>query len=470
MRLTSSEIEITKEDPFKNDKLEREVYVKILTEIIETSKSSFVLAINSSYGTGKTTFLRMWKSFLESKNTACLIYNAWENDYSDSPILTLVAELEKQIKSKKLFITEESEKIFETAKSFGKSLIKKSIPLSIRLLTGGLLNLKDEDVEKTISEIFEKTAEDGIDNYINEQDDIESFKIQLSKFVESLNKDGHSKLIIFIDELDRCKPSFAVKLLEEIKHIFDVKNIYFVLAVDSIQLSNSLKSIYGNDLDVKGYLKRFIDLEYDLPSAQVDKFLQLIAEELELDKIFEARANTSFQNDKKYFLNSAILFHYRFSLTLRDLEHIFRKILIVLKSSNPGENVYPHLLLFLLVLKEKNETYFEQFVNQKIEVVKLLTFLDQGINKKEIDRKYIFNLNIIKAHIIWYLNPNYLDTFYDENGNIKDDLHEDRKDEITELKDLLGYVNKDMRSIHGKKSIIQQLTKKVNMLLPLKKA
>ncbi|MGM0589447.1 MAG: KAP family P-loop NTPase fold protein [Bacteroidota bacterium] len=465
MRIRSEEIEITPQKPFKNDKLEREENVKILTDVVKTSDESFVLAINSSFGTGKTTFLRMWKAYLESNDIPCLIYNAWENDYSDSPLLTLMAELEKQIRAKELNVSEESEEIFKTAKSIGGTLIKKSIPLSLRLLTGGLLNLKDEDVENTISEIFEITAEKGINNYIDEQDEIENFKNELSDFVQSLTEDNRTRLIIFVDELDRCKPSFAVQLLEDIKHIFEIRNIYFILAVDSDQLNNSLKSIYGKDLDVRGYLKRFIDLEYKLPKADVQEFIPLLVKQLGMDELFNKR-HGNFNNDKKHFIKCASALHNRFSVSLRDFEHIFRKILIVLKSSGTNEDIYPHLLLFLIVLRENNPSTYNSFVNQDIKVKEFFDFLKQGINLENLDDESIDDLRIIKAYYLWYTDSNYLDQFY-EDENIKADLPPLKEDEVQRLASLQGYLKQRIRTFGDKRSIIDKLSKKINMLQPL---
>lgn len=83
-------------------------------------------------------------------------------------------------------------------------------------------------------------------------------------------------MIFIIDELDRCNPYYAVKVLERIKHLFNIPNIVFVLSIDKEQLSNSIRGYYGSDLiKADEYLKRFIDIEYTLPDPDVDVFANI---------------------------------------------------------------------------------------------------------------------------------------------------------------------------------------------------
>lgn len=67
--------------------------------------------------------------------------------------------------------------------------------------------------------------------------------------------------MFFIDELDRCRPTFAIELLERIKHLFDIQNIVFVLSIDKEQLEASTAAAYGSAINAPEYLRRFIDLE-----------------------------------------------------------------------------------------------------------------------------------------------------------------------------------------------------------------
>ena len=71
---------------------------------------------------------------------------------------------------------------------------------------------------------------------------------------------------VFVDELDRCRPSYSVELLERIKHVFSVKGAVFILAVDRDQLLSSISGVYGSNIDAPRYIRKFIDWNFSLPN------------------------------------------------------------------------------------------------------------------------------------------------------------------------------------------------------------
>ena len=90
------EIVVPEDDPFVNDVLGREASARVLTQLISTLDQSFVLAIDSPWGTGKTTFLRMWLQSLRKEGCACLHFNAWETDFVEDPLVSLIGELSER--------------------------------------------------------------------------------------------------------------------------------------------------------------------------------------------------------------------------------------------------------------------------------------------------------------------------------------------------------------------------------------
>ena len=95
--------------------------------------------------------------------------------------------------------------------------------------------------------------------------------------------------MFIIDELDRCRPSFSIEVLEKAKHFFNVENIIFVLGADKEQLGHSIKAIYGNDLNVNGYLRRFIDLDYVLPSPDKGLFVKVLFKKHLFNEYFSSK-------------------------------------------------------------------------------------------------------------------------------------------------------------------------------------
>ena len=89
-------------------------------------------------------------------------------------------------------------------------------------------------------------------------------------------------LIVMIDELDRCRPSYAVELLKVAKHLFDVDKAVFVLAVNRDELTHSINALYGNDFDATGYLRRFVDIDFQLPNPDRRAFIDTMIKSVNL--------------------------------------------------------------------------------------------------------------------------------------------------------------------------------------------
>ena len=99
-KLEDPKIEI--ENPFKNCKLNRLRYGEILTQVVSTYSDGCVMAINGKWGSGKTTFVKMWKQHLENSGFKTLYFNAWEDDFISDPLVGLVAKFKKIEEPKKL--------------------------------------------------------------------------------------------------------------------------------------------------------------------------------------------------------------------------------------------------------------------------------------------------------------------------------------------------------------------------------
>ena len=94
MKFRHDDLEIPEDNPFLNCKLDREKYAMILTNIAENYPGGLVLAINNKWGTGKTTFVKMWQQLLKNKGFRTIYFNAWENDFEDNPLTAFVGELQ----------------------------------------------------------------------------------------------------------------------------------------------------------------------------------------------------------------------------------------------------------------------------------------------------------------------------------------------------------------------------------------
>lgn len=359
MTFKHNEIEIDQENPFKNCKLDREKYARILTNIIENYPKGFVLAINNKWGTGKSTFAKMWKHDLMKSGYKTIYFNAWENDFEDNPLTALIGEL-KTIDQKG---EEKLNKVIKNA-----ALITKNVaPALLKALLNKYVDsdiIVDalSDTSKSCIEIFEE----DIKGYAARKKSIADFKKSLSEFVE--NESKGKPLIFIIDELDRCRPNYSVLLLEQIKHFFSVPNIVFVLSIDKTQLGNAICGVYGSEkIDTDEYLKRFIDIEYSIPKAEKGKFFDYLFEYFDFDAFFKSQERSRYrgfyrERDNFVFAGKILIGN----LTLRQQEKILSHIRITLRTLNHSNYLIPTIFIFLVYIKTFYEKFYSELSNKTL--------------------------------------------------------------------------------------------------------
>jgi len=389
-------IHINPDNPFEHDKLNRKSSADLLTNLLTTTNGPFVLSLTSSYGRGKTTFIQMWRELLNEK-APTLYFDAWSTDFSDDPLLSFIGEIQSQIDSHKLSFNDASKakEVFDKVAKSGTKIVKTFTPLGVKLLTLGTLNgvedLKDifdfdPSSDESIAGFLSKLSSDKLDEYKTQKEGLITFRENLEEFSASLRSDEHNlPLTIFVDELDRCKPTYTIELLETIKHIFSVPGVVFVLAIDREQLENSLRSVYGSDLDTNGYLARFIDLEYMLPIPDNDKLIEFLHESNEIQKILTDKSY-SIDDSNQAFVTILNLVN-SLAIPIRLTEQCYVNLKIIL-STLPIKNtsgISMIYLSYLLVLKLFNKTLYKDNTIDSSELIKSL-ITSKKINKKSLSK------------------------------------------------------------------------------------
>ena len=383
LKMTSNEIfDIPIDNPFQNDKLDRKNIAENLENIIDSINGSVVLSIDASWGNGKTTFIKMWKQKIDNEAKYKAIYfNAWENDDCEDPLLALINEITELLKTK-----EENSKIIDGIKKYGKPLLKKAIPTMLKIATSGAIDFSEVGLQGEKKYLVDLAGQLGeFDAYNEQKASRENFKKMLSELQAKENR----KIIFFIDELDRCRPTFAVETLEKIKHLFNIDNFIFILSLDRRQLSCSVRTLYGQEIDAIGYLRRFIDIEFMLPEPNRMDYTDLL-----IDKYHFKNKNSRYF---EYYLKSVID---AYNLSLRDIEKLFHYLnllmpgTIIFKSVEQNyKNIYLDVLgviySLLPVLKIKNPELYKKFLNREI------------IDKKEI---IIINIPENDEETVYYYN------------------------------------------------------------------
>ena len=264
------------EEAWKGDLWDRRRLGEQLTNYVDRLQCGAVLALDARWGEGKTWFIRHWQKHLENENHSVIYLDAFANDYLDDPFLTIAAEISQAFKGSNEIDAEEIEHFNSKTASVLISLAAV-IPMIAAKATmhwiglGGageaiqevynegkdIFDVASDEIASKVKEQIEKK----IENHHIEKQTIQDFKEELSKLAAKLEK----PLVFVIDELDRCRPDFAIRLIERIKHFFDIPKIVFVLVMDKAQFSKVVCHNYGYDENLgEEYLDKFIDFQISL--------------------------------------------------------------------------------------------------------------------------------------------------------------------------------------------------------------
>lgn len=417
MILKHKDVDIVADDPFRNCKLKRKNHAVALTSIVSSYADGFVLSLNNPWGTGKTTFVKMWQKYLENEKFTALYFNAWENDFDADPMIALMSELGSLTNQK-------------TDDTFN-SLIKKAAVISHSVIPGLIKALAAKYIDtEVLREVISSAGQgandllkDEIMDYAKKKNGLVEFRTELQKYIKT-HTDG-KPLVLFIDELDRCRPTYAVELLEQIKHFFSVSGIVFVLSIDKTQLGNAIRGFYGSEqINSNEYLRRFIDLEFSLPQPSTDDFVEYLYEYFGFDDYFRHVDRSRFHGlayDRDSFISfTKSLFSLK-GLTLRQQEKLLSQARLALRMFSQGNYLFPSVFIFLIFLKDFHSAVFSKISARSAKPQEILDDLSH-IFPKELtdDQQYSFILTeatLIKLYFNYYREINYGAKIYDQDND-----------------------------------------------------
>ena len=364
LKLKLPEPDVSTEQPWDDDVLGRAKIAERLTNLIQNQSAPFVVSIHGQWGTGKTFLLKRWQKDLESQKFKAIYFNAWEDDFCDDPLLAIISQLSDYFKEAGL------KKVARKAAEIAMPLIKENLFGVLKATTGVTIKVdQQEQGNKTF-----------LDAYLEQRATKDKLKNQLAEMsAKIVNKTGHP-MVFIIDELDRCRPTFAIELLERVKHIFDVPNLVFVLGINRDELCKSLQSIYG-EIDADVYLRRFFDMEFTLPEVDSAKFGRHLMQKFELGTFFGSfsrAANTDIHEAEYHHLAKYFppLWD-RLGLSLRDIDYCVRLIALVGTNLEPRQHMYPWLLGILIPLQLKNPTLYREFIQGDCLGSEVMNFIDK---------------------------------------------------------------------------------------------
>lgn len=289
------------------DILNRQEILDQLMKLLNTvsdSRGSVSFALNGAWGVGKTFVLnRLMKQLLDYQDGEKFFvfhYNCWQYDYYEEPLIAIVAAMLDSVdKENHLFsqsLREQAQKGLDFAKPVLKKIAKDFIQKKVGVDITDLITFFN-DYAETVEGVEKQKAD------ANEYDKYYSFKKAIQSARDGLEELAKERtVVVVVDELDRCLPDYAIKVMERLHHLFGgVSNCAVILAVDKMQLDRTIQQIFGDKTDTSKYLRKFINFELELNAGRisgqfcekyasyVEKFENILSEtEFDFEAFFSA--------------------------------------------------------------------------------------------------------------------------------------------------------------------------------------
>jgi hypothetical protein len=341
------------------DSLGRSEQASYLTDYLSLYKNdSYVLNLNSEWGSGKTYFLKRWANSIKDKHPV-IYFDAWSNDFHNEPLTLILSEIIQQLKSlikgpgKKdkidgLF-NKAGNVLKATAPELAKGLVKALVKVDIDDVSE---RIEATQTENSLANTFSSATKNILNLHKQQQVSVIELKQTIEQILQDVickdnidDKKRWSPLYVFIDELDRCRPTFAIELLEIVKHIFSMKQVIFVIATDTGQLQHSIKAVYGSGFDSTRYLGRFFDRSFTLSQPDLYDFIKTLPN---INTLFERIIETNDLNiidwDEELIINFIAILFEGFGVDLRTVSQVIERIASIL-IHNKGEQSVIWLLL-----------------------------------------------------------------------------------------------------------------------------
>lgn len=393
-------------ESLENDAIGRNNEVFNFSELLSTLEGPYSVAIDSEWGSGKTFFVKQVKMLLDSLNPQSKVdketsdkilkkfnldkelnensekvddsiysiyFDAWKNDADDEPIKSLIYDIMLELNFKY---------------NFSDTKLTDAGIRALKFLTpviGGAVETGSKILDSLLSE-------EELKPFIKKK----SFEKEIQNFISELPNERGNKLVIFIDELDRCNPAYAVKLLEQIKHYMEDDRIIFVFSVNINQLQHTIKHYYGNNFNATKYLDRFFDLQVKLPKANMMKFYE----------------NMGLNNSENYTINTVcVSIIETFDFSLREIVRLYQNVKVA--TENFKEDMY--------------DSNSQEFLNYCIIPIIIATnLIDRDLYTNVIEGR---NSEPI-SKVFRNLPENFLDNFLLEKDETSEDMNSDKFEKL----------------------------------------
>jgi hypothetical protein len=250
----------------------------------EGRPGAYSIAVHAAWGHGKSWFLERLAEMLARTHPVAFV-NAWLDDTIDDPFMSLTAAIDRALKP--FARTQKQKALMQRVRGTAKAVCIAAVK---GMATKAAATFMDHDNASdmvrivgggggvAIDKFAEQFAQDEA-TYQHRLEAIARLKATLADAIENITgptrstaaAKRHPPLYIFIDELDRCRPPYAIKMLETVKHLLDVPGIIFIYGMERSQLAAAVRGQYGATFEGEHYLRRFINREVRLRRPDITR-------------------------------------------------------------------------------------------------------------------------------------------------------------------------------------------------------
>lgn len=401
--LKLDEPRVDADNPWGDDLLSRQDIAARLTNLIAYQEPPLTISLHGQWGTGKTFLLRRWQKALENDGFQAIYFNAWEDDFSNDPLLSIIGQLSDYFRD-------------GTMKTLALKVAKYAVPMIVE----NLLGVAKATVGLTLKVDQKEDREHPLlDAYLEQKETKDHLKTHLAKLSKHVAEQTNHPLVFIVDELDRCRPTFAIELLERVKHIFDVPNLVFVFGLNRDELCKSLASVYG-DIKTDVYLRRFFDFEFNLPESASQGFALHLIDRFQLGLAFQSLSDATGNPIHKYDYDNYRRILPRLwstmGLSLRDIDYGIRLLAFMAKNVREHIFTHPYLLTLLIGIKFKKPDVYPELVKGNFRASEIMDYVDSSVRQDLLNEDVTATLDRIEGFLYCADNTNRDDQVRGENA------------------------------------------------------
>lgn len=387
---------------FEDDLLGRNKISERISRVVDVIEDPLVIALDGRWGTGKSFFLKRWVGAHTAQNSGkalTVYFDAFSRDYISDPLPALVSTLSHRTPAHEL-------KKIDRLKRIAYKFVRPAARIGISAVTFGATEALS-DLGDVLASAAGSEAKEVVDAFWAREagrfEAMEDFKKALADLTVNKSDPEPTPVVIVVDELDRCRPDYALEVLEIVKHFFSVPHVHFILGVNLKALENSVKSRYGSNIDATAYLQKFISFSIKLP-AHIDdhnrtlaslKYARHLGKEMSIPNyiVEEIETQLSYINVNTY-------------VSMRDIGKIMSLVTLIPPDKKNGRIMsgWTTVLITMLISKVVNPDIFDRIVDGTVGEEQLRIFLGATeANTTEIlpsgqaNPYYVRKLHIINA-------------------------------------------------------------------------